>query len=739
LSLQLSSEQLAIVEASTAKLLVRAGAGAGKTTVLTERYISLVTDRGLKPDQILTITFTRKAAAEMKGRIVGRLKALGLREYAQMAETGPIQTIDSFCERILRENALAAGLDPAFEVKTGQSEGIHKRAVLRLTVEELVANEKEQDLHDFVDRHLDYRKFRYGRYREQLFPMLESIMETIRNIEQPRSHFRNLASEEALRSSWEAELRETGLDEQDVADLLSQDAVPFVLASSLAALRIGIEAADRFDRELQEAQELDFALMSRRAVDLLAERPEVCERLADQYRVVMVDEAQDMSPIQHLLVDRLPSEELLYVGDYQQSIYAYRGADAERFLVLEKACTTLPLSRNYRSTAELQRFFDLFFGQQWQERYLPMNPDRAPSDDPFETGSVFGLELWDVAKETPQDEAIAQGIEDLRAEGLAWSDIMVLANYASDIERISTALGKRGVPNRRNRGTKFYSRQEVRDVANLLSAAADPRDDFAMLALLRSPFVDLSLDAIALLGAEGNVFHRLAEVEPPFEFDRQRIELFLSWWPELAGRADRLTAWEVLSEALAKSPYLENIGARPRADEILANVRKLLINAADDPVMDASRFAELINQTEDLAVREKDADTIDSDADAVQLMTIHSAKGFGAKCVVVLLPRRQKPEEVHYLSRDGSVMIVDLDQSELFNRLTRRRNLSEVAEQERLVYVALTRAMERLCVVHGATDANRVWGTEFRFCAQNLEGFRVRSFPPEAALSLSVD
>lgn len=731
MSLALSSEQRAIVEAKAPKLLVRAGAGAGKTTVLTERYMSLVTDRGLMPDQILTITFTRKAAAEMKGRIVGRLKALGLREYAQMAETGPIQTIDSFCERILRENALAAGLDPAFRVKTGQSEQIHKRAVMRLTVEELVANEKEQDLHDFVDRYLDLKQFLYGRNREQLFPMLESIMETIRCSEKPRSHFHNLANKEVILASWENELRQAGVDEEGIADLLSQEVVPLLLDSSWAALRIALEAADRLDQELLQAQELDFALMSRRAVDLLEERPEIRERLADQYLVVMVDEAQDMSPIQHLLVDRLPCQELLYVGDYQQSIFGFRGADAERFLALEKTCTTLPLSRNYRSKGELQRFFDRFFGQQWQGRYLPMNPDPVSSDDPFETGSVSGLELWDVHKDVPQEEATAQGIEALKDEGFAWSDIMVLAKDTSEIERISAALGKHGIPNRRNRGTKFYSRQEVRDVANLLTAAADPRDDFAMLALLRSPFVDLSLDAIAILGAEGNVCHRLAEIDLPLEFDRQKISLFLSWWPDMASRADRLTAWEVLGEALAKSPYLENIAARPRADEVLANVRKLLINAANDPVMDASGFAELINQTENFAVREKDADTLDSDADAVQLMTIHSAKGLGAKCVVVWLPRHKQSIDTHYLSRDGSVVIVDKDKNELFSNLTRRRNRSTEAELERLVYVAMTRAMERLCVVHCQSDNKSVWCAEFRSCAQALEGFRVRQFLPE--------
>jgi ATP-dependent exoDNAse (exonuclease V) beta subunit len=111
-----SEEQLLAVEETESLFSIRAGAGAGKTFVLVHRYLRHIVDEGMSPDQILAITFTKKAAASMKQRIVGELRDRGLAESAQIAETGPIQTVHSFCERVLRENSLEAGIDPEFSV-----------------------------------------------------------------------------------------------------------------------------------------------------------------------------------------------------------------------------------------------------------------------------------------------------------------------------------------------------------------------------------------------------------------------------------------------------------------------------------------------------------------------------------------------------------------------------------------------------------------------------------------------
>lgn len=129
-----SGEQLLAVEETESRFSIRAGAGAGKTFVLVQRYLRHIVDEGMSPDQILAITFTKKAAASMKQRIVGELRDRGLAESAQIAETGPIQTVHSFCERVLRENSLEAGIDPEFSVLSEGEAALLREEALRESI-----------------------------------------------------------------------------------------------------------------------------------------------------------------------------------------------------------------------------------------------------------------------------------------------------------------------------------------------------------------------------------------------------------------------------------------------------------------------------------------------------------------------------------------------------------------------------------------------------------------------------
>ena len=145
----LTEEQKAVVAAEDPSFVVRASAGTGKTTTLVARYLRLVTQDGLSPDQILTVTFTRKAAAEMKRRIVHALVSEGLRDEAQIAETGPIQTIHGFCERVLRECSVDAGLDPDFKIL----DETEASRLMRAAIQEAIASFAEMPLaEDLLER-----------------------------------------------------------------------------------------------------------------------------------------------------------------------------------------------------------------------------------------------------------------------------------------------------------------------------------------------------------------------------------------------------------------------------------------------------------------------------------------------------------------------------------------------------------------------------------------------------------
>jgi ATP-dependent exoDNAse (exonuclease V) beta subunit len=334
-------------------------------------------------------------------------------------------------------------------------------------------------------------------------------------------------------------------------------------------------------------------------------------------------------------------------------------------------------------------------------------------DDPFgETAPAdyAGVEVW--PQEGKDVAATAAGIESLITGGHRPGQIAVLTRINAASHEIADKLRARGIATRVIGGAeRFYTRLEVRDVANALDSLADPGANFQLLALLRSPFVGLSLDSIALLSLQRPVIDALPEFEPPTDSDRPKIEEFLSWFQEIGSTADRVPAWEVLSQLMTRTGYLERIAGRPNAEQTLANVRKLFMLAAAEPLLDAPHFAEKIRQIQELRHRESDAPSIDEDADAVTVMTIHKAKGLEFD-VVVLPDMHQKfgrrLGEVAIDARTGTVMtrFSKLD-TVCFKQLFKRLDDLERDEQLRVLYVGMTRAKKRLCVVTAPSPTER--------------------------------
>jgi ATP-dependent exoDNAse (exonuclease V) beta subunit len=249
----------------------------------------------------------------------------------------------------------------------------------------------------------------------------------------------------------------------------------------------------------------------------------------------------------------------------------------------------------------------------------------------------------------------------------------------------------------------------VRDVANALDALAFPYADFQLLALLRSPFVGLSLDSVAVLALSTPVIEALDGFKPPVEGDRAKIDEFLRWFGPLSASADRVPAWEIVSALINQTRYLETVATRPNAHQTIANVRKLFMLAAQEPLLGAEAFAEKIRQVQELRHREGDALSIDEDADAVTLMTIHRAKGL--EFDVVVLPDMHKEfgkkhrSDVLIDARSGTVMTRfaktgsrTLD-TVCWKQLYSKLDKLEKQEQVRVLYVGMTRAKTRLCIV----------------------------------------
>ncbi|MFQ3586537.1 MAG: 3'-5' exonuclease, partial [Fimbriimonadaceae bacterium] len=426
-----------------------------------------------------------------------------------------------------------------------------------------------------------------------------------------------------------------------------------------------------------------------------------------------------LSPMQHRLIDSLVPASLLLVGDSQQSIYAFRQAEVRLFQERMARTPVLRLRRNYRSTAGVLAFVDTVFGSAWKDGYVPMSETVPDDDDPFARRSVdgadrggshpptssaaaTGIEFWEVPRR--QEHSVAQWVGDLIAEGESPRDIAVLVRRSATAQTLLNWFDQIGVPARIVGGSeRFYTRLEVRDLAVLLRAVANPEDDFALLATLLGPAVGVSLDTAILLAVDKPIWPNLAAPDTPIEADRDRIAGFLSWFAPLADQSDRYSAAELLSRVFAQTPYLESIARRPRRHQALANVRKLFRLAAARPELGPADFAREIREIRELRHKEGDAPALDDGADAVTILTVHKAKGLEFPVVVVpetLTPMVRSIQDIEIDRREGLVATsAGTAKGQYHAFISERRKALDAEEEKRLLYVAMTRAKRRLCLV----------------------------------------
>jgi ATP-dependent exoDNAse (exonuclease V) beta subunit len=722
----LTAEQRLAVERTDQVRTVRASAGAGKTSVLVETYLRHVLDEGARPDEILAITFTRKAASEMKRRIVAILRDSGLAEAAQIAETGPIQTIHGFCERLLRENALAAGVDPDFDVLPEHESARWREEAL---TEALVAPLDDQPEAARLIERLAGTTPRFGvqaSLRARLAGAIQDWLRAMRgaghDLEVLTRRYENAGNlwrdfVAAVHPEHPSDGREPPGPRDVAAALNSQSPRPHrrmtalsdeaesgALSEACGLAQIALDVWRILERRMEAEQRFDFTELEARAVRLVRRCEAVRERIGAAYKAVLIDEAQDVNPVQYRLLEALGAQTQMMVGDPQQAIYGFRLADRTLFDDRSRRTACDWLSTNFRSAPGILRFVDDLFARLWEDGYARMAPEDAPGI------GYQGVELW---RQRVQDTAsVAASIRELigelreEPEPMGARDVAVLVRTSRYAARLVEALRAQGVPYRLIGGTeRFYTRMEVRDMANALRAVADPGDDYALLAVLRSPLAGLSLDAVALLGLETPVLERLGSFSSPLADDGPRLDRFCEWFTRLSAYADRLSAWEALAEVLRCSPYLDAIARRRDSDQRIANVRKLVALAAEERDLGPLAYAERIRTIQSLQHREGEAPVAEEDEDAVSVLTVHKAKGLEFPVVVVPdmygdLNRRQA--EVIVDRRSGLTATKFGPAQGLAHRwLAMRRQAEEEAEELRVLYVALTRAKRRLCVAVG--------------------------------------
>jgi len=752
-------EQRSVIESTAPKLVVVAAAGAGKTFTLVSRYMRHVVDDGLSPGQILTITFTRKAAAEMKERIVAALRDHGLRDAAQEAETGPVSTIHSFCDRILRENALAAGLDPQFKMV----EGGEFNAIVDDCVRSVIADawDLEPTVQAVIGRLAGQPERQSQAYSGLLTSRVKELLDTFRSSVDCVDMATRYATAESTLHYWSRELLALdeipNLDSKEFEEAIaaalkavkastgkrdaSGDVEDAELTSGLVLLTCHVWRA--LEHRMSQLQQFDHSAQERMAVELVERNPQVRDRLQQKYKALLVDETQDVNRWQYRLIDALGVERHLTVGDPQQSMYRFRNAVPQLFIERMEQAATMRLTKNFRSTAPLLAFIDRVFGQQWGESYRPLlQPEQGP--DLFTTApdSYEGVEYWQTAGHSQGVEpaqATAIFIKELLAEGYRLGDIAVLCTRNADAARVSRVLATAGLRSRILGGSQdFFTRLEIRDLANMVHVLTGSSELVHLLAALHSPIIGLSLDACVRIAASDDPFVALASLEAESSDDELAIRLIKDWMIPLREFGDRMTAWELVAEILFATPYLTELARRPDKDQRLANVRKLQSIAASDLNLTGRQFATALQDVHRLQHKENDAIAYDRDDDAAIVSTVHKAKGIEFPVVVLPFLGDWKTQ-VNYGRRtevQPATELVVASERELiacgrFRVLRHCKELQEAErEQLRNLYVAMTRAKERLCLgVLGQPQSKSLAVTVLSALGENPRGVRHRVLP----------
>jgi ATP-dependent helicase/nuclease subunit A len=715
----LTDEQEQAVVRRSEPLLLAAGAGSGKTSVLVERFVRAVCEDGVAPGRILAITFTERAAGELRERVRRRFAELDEREAARDTEAAFVSTFHGFCARLLRAHPLLAGLDPEFAILDEGLAGRLRGQAWASALGEFLQGERSEAV-DLVAA--------WGADRTRA--MVEGAYAELRS-----------KGERRPKLPLPAVSGEPG--EVDV-----EGARACVLLGELLE-RFG----GAYELSKSERGAVDFDDLELGAKDLLDEHESVRQTWRERFELVMVDEFQDTNPRQLAILEALERGNLFTVGDELQSIYGFRHADVSLFAgrreELAERGGSLSLRRNFRGRKPLLDAVNVVFGERFGHGFTPLEAGRVqetvPEEEPIVELLLTHKRGWDdderlaalLAGDLPpaprwrQAEArlLAQRVSELVKSGATRAgDVAVLLRAVGDLEVYERALQEQGLSTLATVGG-FWGRQQVGDLVAYLRALANPFDELALYGTLASPLVGVSSDGLALLGATAKAsrrsvwetLERVREDLPDVRLsapDRALLAKFRSRFEAERTAASRRTISQLIERALDASGYLEHVLSLSWPERRLANVHKLLRVARR---YEASEGRDLrgfldhvVHQQDGLSGAEPDAPVADAEFDAVRLMSIHAAKGleFGVVCVADL--GRAQNLGVGDLLVDGEeigLRLARLDGSEAtpslaWVRLSEESKQAQAEEEDRILYVAMTRARERL-LLSGAVDLER--------------------------------
>ena len=613
---KLNKIQKAAVEANDGPILIFAGAGSGKTRVLTHKMYFLI-DKGLyKPENILSVTFTNKAAKEMKERVMGLLKKDDL--------PITIGTFHSVFARVLRIEAKHLNISPYFAIYDVQDQ---------LDLLKVILKEK-------------------------------NITKDMVTPNQARNQISYLKNKMIMPETQSRKART--IIEKKIVDIYSS-----------------------YQKALRENDALDFDDLLLLPIELFDQNPKILAKYQRKWKYILVDEYQDTNRPQFYLLTKLAqkNEQICVVGDDDQSIYGWRGADVTNILDFEKffpSCRIFTLEKNYRST---QQILDA------ATSVVTHNDQRAKKELIAENGEGELLGLFETRDELEEADAIISALEkEIKLNKRTFSDFAVLYRTNAQSRALEDSFRRMGIPYNLVGSVRFYNRKEVKDVIAYLRLVINLRDTVSLRRIVNFPPRGIGMKTMDKCVAQAN---------------SDNIELF-----EVLKNADKLPIRGKQSESLVKFYKLikkyyalrNKLNASEFSRSLIdeAGILNQFKNSKDEESKERyDNVVELLNSIDEFCSRKSDVQLSDfleevsllSDIDhwndsdnRVTLMTVHSSKGLEFPVV----------------------FISGLDDG-LFPLYQSIEDKKELEEERRLFYVALTRAQERVFLLY-ATNRRRMGG-----------------------------
>lgn len=606
-------------------LLILAGAGSGKTRVLTHRIANIIASQKATPNQILAVTFTNKAAREMEERTMRILSEVNIPVYEKLW----IGTFHSTCARILREDIHLLEYQPFFAIYDDSDQ----RSLIKKVLRSLNIDEKAHPAKAFQARINEAKQ----------------LAVSPDDVEKKSGFFMDDMSKKVYKT---------------------------------------------YEQEMKQANALDFGDLLAKTYDLFQMYPDVLEKYQNLFKYILIDEYQDTNHIQYLLVKKLASQHrnLCVVGDEDQSIYSWRGADITNILSFESdfpEAITIKLEENYRSTKTIVG----------AATHLIKNNSQRKDKTLF-TSNESGDKILIREENNEYDEArfVADKIgEAITAGGKTYADVAIFYRTNAQSRVLEETLRGRQIPYKIVGGVKFYERMEIKDVLAYLKAAVNPVDEVSVRRIINVPARGIgktTVQKIETASIENQMSfydailyvaeHRLVHAGAA-----KKLRHFRELMDRLASAANEVSPSELYLRVLEETEYAIRL-KEENSPESLSRVENLeeFDNALKHFEQERGDEGTLQNFLEEMALV-SDIDNVDESDVSVTLMTLHVSKGL--EYPVVFLTGAEEglfPSARSFESDDPEA----------------------IEEERRLAYVGMTRAREKLCITHARS--RRVWGQE---------------------------